>query len=77
MNWCDKLSRYSAKNHHIFLTFNKCGAENSVPRVLGIGLMFRVIKITRNGTWTICHQKVTFCPNNDQITAFEFFEDTV
>ena len=69
------MSRYSAKNHHISITFNKCGAENSVLE--GIGLMFRVIQITRNGTWTICHQKVTFCPNNDQITAFEFFEGTV
>ena len=39
--------------------------------------MLRVIQITRNRTWTICHQKVTFCPNNDQITAFEFFEGTV
>ena len=24
------MSRYSAKNHHISITFNKCGAENSV-----------------------------------------------
>ena len=30
MNWCDKMSRYSTKNSHIFLTFNKCGAEKII-----------------------------------------------